>query len=176
MSGRLRALAAVSVCVLVVLGLYHDVVYEKLPFAHTGPLAEVAPSESDLSLEPTAAMAASSRSVFREPSLSTFRTSAAPAASTGRPEHHDKELLGAIVAAAMNSTDVSWMSELADRYDIVVNDIVLPQHVQSLTAPSWALFPYTVDDPSPPPELQIPRNKGHEAMVSNTPAEWKADH
>ena len=27
------------------------------------------------------------------------------------------------------------------------------------------MYPYTVDDPSPLPELQIPQNKGHEAMV-----------
>ncbi|OCK73991.1 hypothetical protein K432DRAFT_398445 [Lepidopterella palustris CBS 459.81] len=44
----------------------------------------------------------------------------------------------------MSTTDISWMGELAEK---------------------WTLYPYIVDDPSPPQSLQIPQNKGHEAMV-----------
>ncbi|XTI84493.1 hypothetical protein V2W45_1465550 [Cenococcum geophilum] len=34
-------------------------------------------------------------------------------------------------------------------------------------AENWMLYPYTVDDLSPPSELQIPQNKGHEVMDSD---------
>lgn len=158
MNARLKVLIAAAVCLLLLLSLYHNAVYERLPLPHTNSVTH---SKSNPPQHPIAAIEATKAAVPSERSSSASLPTTL-AVKTSPPDDHGMEPLAAIVAAAMKSTDISWISELADRY--VPPENVL-QEYNLITSTSWALYPYVVDDPSPPPELQIPKNKGHEAMV-----------
>lgn len=77
----------------------------------------------------------------------------------------DQPPYGAVVAASRDGEDLSWMttSSLMKEY---VNKQDTTHRLTNFINESWTLYPYNVSNPqNPDTRLQIPKSKGHEAMV-----------
>jgi hypothetical protein len=99
LGARVRVLLITTVSVFLVFQIYNHVDYKTLPFGelHTPVDTPEHTGTASTTLMPTAVDASTT------------------ATTSPSPEVH-KAPLGALIAAAMHTTDVSWMNELAEKY------------------------------------------------------------
>ncbi|OCK74073.1 hypothetical protein K432DRAFT_398387 [Lepidopterella palustris CBS 459.81] len=152
LNGRFRVVLVAATSVFLFFVLYNFIDYGSVPLAeaqrpHERPYGQsdyVAPvvlTEDENAFVEVSSVAqghVQSSTPTPTPTLSSSSTFSALASEISPAP------LGAIIAASMHTTNTTWMHKLSD---------------------SWTLYPYVADNPFPPPELEIPRNKGHEAMV-----------
>lgn len=73
---------------------------------------------------------------------------------------------GAVVAAAQNDTDLSWMVSLEQKCVVASKCAIVGCMGPTADVCSWTMYPYNVDNPdNADRRLRLPMAKGHEAMV-----------